>query len=62
MPPQKWSQFYMKVLAGFATDEDLKLHVTFWAPATAEQAEAKLNEIRAALRDLGLEDDASLTD
>jgi len=62
MPPQKWSQFYMKVLAGFATDEDLKLHVTFWAPATAEQAEAKLNEIRAALRDLGLDDDATLAE
>jgi len=60
MPPQKWSQFYMKVLAGFATDEDLKLNVTFWAPATSEQAESRLNEINASLRDLGLDDDAKL--
>jgi hypothetical protein len=62
IPPQKWSQFYMKVLAGFATDEDLKLHIMVWAPTTAEQAEARLNEFRAALRDLGLVDDARLAD
>ena len=62
IPPQKWSQFYMKVLAGSATDDELKLHVSAWLPTSAEQAEAKLNETRASLRDLGLDDDATLTD
>ena len=50
----------MKVLAGSATDDELKLHVSAWLPTSSEQAEAKLNETRASLRDRGLDDDAEL--
>jgi predicted transcriptional regulator len=62
IPTQRWMQFYTKVLAGSATDEDLKLHVSVWLPTSAEQAEAKLNETRAALRDLGLDGSANVAD
>ena len=50
------------MLASSATDDDLKLHVSVWLPTSAEQAEAKLNETRAALRDLGLDGLADIAD
>lgn len=50
------------MLAGFAPSEELKLHVSFRAPTTTEQSEVRSGEIRASLRDLGLDDDVELVD
>ena len=56
VPPQKWMNFYMKVLSKFAVGGGLKLKVTAEiAPpggVTAQQAE----ETRQSLRELGLQD------
>jgi hypothetical protein len=56
IPPQKWMNFYMKVLSKFAVAGGLKLKVTAEiAPpggVTAQQAE----ETRQSLRELGLAD------
>ncbi len=62
IPTQRWMQFCTKVLASSATDVELELHVSVWLPTSAEQAEAKLNETRAALCDLGLDGDADVAD
>ena len=59
MPPQKWMNFYTKVLSKYATMPDLKLEVSFEAKIDREQADAKTNETKAALRELGLDDSVS---
>jgi hypothetical protein len=56
IPPQKWMNFYTKVLSKFATLPDLKLEVSFEAKVDREQADAKAHETKAALRELGLDD------
>ncbi len=56
VPAQKWMNFYTKVLTRFASTPGLKLKVTFEAPADGAQAKAKMEEARAALRELGLDD------
>jgi hypothetical protein len=59
VPPQKWMNFYTKVLSKYATMPDLKLEVIFEAKADQEQADAKMHETKAALRELGLDDTVS---
>jgi hypothetical protein len=59
VPPQKWMNFYTKVLSKYATMPDLKLEVSFEAKIDREQADAKTNETKAALRELGLDDSVS---
>ncbi|AMV35269.1 hypothetical protein VN12_24300 [Pirellula sp. SH-Sr6A] len=59
VPPQKWMNFYTKVLSKYATMPDLKLEVVFEAKVDREQADAKMHETKAALRDLGLDDTVS---
>ena len=59
VPPQKWMNFYTKVLTRFVTEPGLKLQVSFEAPTEAEQAQNTVDEIKSALRDLGLDEDAS---
>lgn len=56
VPPQKWMNFYTKVLTRFAANPGLKLEVTFEAPIPREQAKAKADETRAGLKDLGLDE------
>ena len=51
--------FYTKVLTRFVTEPGLKLQVSFEAPTEAEQAQNTVDEIKSALRDLGLDEDAS---
>lgn len=54
VPAQKWMNFYMKVLSRFATGKGLRLRVA----VEVEEAlsEQKIEETRAALRELGLAD------
>jgi hypothetical protein len=59
VPPQKWMNFYTKVLTRFAANSDLKLRVTFEVPVEAEQADAKTSETRTGLKELGLNDNVS---
>ena len=60
VPAQKWMNLYTKVLSRFASSSGLKLTVKFEAKAECEQSERKLEETNAALRELGLENDARL--
>jgi hypothetical protein len=54
LPPQKWTNFYMKVLTRFATDPSLRLRVRFEVAPEAGVTQTQLEEIRAALQELGL--------
>ena len=59
VPPQKWMNFYTKVLTRFATNPGLKLEVGFEVPVEREQAPGKTAETRAGLKELGLDDNVS---
>ncbi|MBA2446632.1 MAG: hypothetical protein H0V51_01260 [Chloroflexi bacterium] len=48
--------FYTKVLSRFATTPGLKLQVRFELPADGHVTDAKLEETRTALRELGLDE------
>ena len=54
VPPQKWMNFYTRVLARFATQPDLKLKVRF--EVTEDVSRQKADETRVALRELGLDE------
>ena len=58
IPPQKWTNFYMRVVSPFAGTKGLNLHVQVEMPADQDdqQAKARREKIRNALRDLGLDD------
>jgi hypothetical protein len=61
VPPQKWTNFYMKVLTKFASTQEINmdLTVTFTIVATGDGqlSEQKIEETKIALRELGLDDD-----
>ena len=61
VPPQKWMNFYTKVLTRFAASPDLRLEVSFEVSIDRDQAQAKLDETRSGLKELGLDDTASLS-
>jgi hypothetical protein len=56
LAPQKWMNFYTKVLSRFATTPGLKLQVRFEVPAEGV-TDSKLDETRTALRELGLNEE-----
>jgi predicted AAA+ superfamily ATPase len=60
VPPQKWMNFYTKVLTRFAALPDLKLEVSFQVPLDPDQADAKADEARSGLKELGLGDDVNV--
>ena len=55
--PQKWMNFYTKVLSRFAAASGLKLTVTVEASPEDGISSQKLEETKVALRELGLKDD-----
>jgi len=55
IPPQKWMNFYTRVLARFATQPSLKLTLRF--EVTEDVSPQKADETRVALRELGLDED-----
>jgi hypothetical protein len=61
VPPQKWMNFYTKVLSRFASCPELKLEVSFEVPVVREQAQSKTDETRAGLKELGLDDGTVLS-
>jgi len=61
VPPQKWMNFYTKVLTRFASSPELKLEVSIEIPIDREQAQSKADETRSGLKELGLDDSATVS-
>jgi len=59
IPPRKWMNFYTKVITKLASSPGLTLHVSLEAPAEGESASAKIEDIKSALRELGLGEDVN---
>jgi len=59
IPPQKWMNFYTKVLSKFASARGLKLTVKVEVSPEGGVSRQKLDETKSALRELGLNDDVS---
>lgn len=57
VPAQKWMNFYTKVLAKFATSGGLKLTVSFEITPEGGLPPHRVEETKATLRELGLDDD-----
>jgi len=57
VPPQKWMNFYTKVLSRFVTGSGLKLTVRVEVAPQGGVSKQKVDEARSALRELGLSDD-----
>ena len=57
IPSQKWMNFYIKVLSKFAARNNLKLTSNLKISNPKGISEQKIEEMQAALRDLGLEDE-----
>lgn len=58
VPPQKWMNFYTKVVSKHATNPDLKLTVGFEVPVDESESASREHETRTALRELGLTEDS----
>ncbi len=56
VPPQKWMNFYTKVLSRFQIGEHLKLKVNVEVKPKEGIPDQKVNETKTALRELGLSD------
>ena len=54
--PQKWTNLYMKVLTKLVSTGDLKIRVSIEAPLSGEAPDQQVEETKAALRGLGLDD------
>ena len=59
MPPQKWTNFYMKVLTKLVSGGNLRLNVAVEAVRSSGVTEQLIEEMKAALRGLGLQHDVS---
>ena len=59
VPAQKWMNFYTKVVSKFAAGQGVKLKVTLEAKPEGGVSKEKLEETRAAIRELGLEGDVT---
>lgn len=60
IPPRKWMNFYTKVISKLANSPGLTLRVSLEAPAEGENASTKIEDIKIALRELGLGEDVDL--
>ena len=57
IPPQKWTQFYSKVLSKFSANKDLKLRLKINVVVDGEISDQKIEETKVALQELGLDGD-----
>ena len=57
IPPQKWMNFYTKVLSKFASAQSLRLTLKVEVSPEGGVSQQKLDETKSALRELGLNDD-----
>lgn len=53
---QKWQQFYNKVLVKFVAGKGLKMTITVEGAPEEGVSKQKIDETKAALRELGLND------
>jgi hypothetical protein len=60
VPPQKWMNFYTKVLARFATQGGLNVALQVYVEPPGGVSQQQIDEMRAALRELGLEDHVNI--
>jgi len=60
VPAQKWMNFYTKVLAKFATSGGLKLTVSFEVTPEGGLPHHRVEETKAILRELGLDDEVQV--
>lgn len=60
--PQKWMNFYTKVLARFAAGKGLKLSLTVDVQPEGGVSKAKITETKVALRELGMSEDMHIGD
>ena len=58
--PQKWMNFYTKVLSRFATAPGLRLTVSVAVAPPGGVASSKVEETRNALRELGLDEHVNI--
>ena len=56
IPPQKWMNFYAKVLTKLRVGSGLTLRVKVESKPESSISPQKLEEIKSALRELGLND------
>ncbi len=61
IPPQKWMNFYTKVLAKYATEKGLRLTLKVEVASDTGVSAQKIEETKVALRELGLNDDIETT-
>src|SRR5205814_9844752 len=59
VPPQKWMNFYTKVLSKFATQSGLKIGLNVEIAPDGGVSSQRVDEIKVALRELGLHNDVS---
>ncbi len=57
LTPHKWMNFYTRVLAPFVNSADLKISLTVEVKSDAGLSPAKLEEIKVALRGMGLNEE-----
>ena len=55
--PQKWMNLYTKVLTKFVKDGEIKIKVSMEASPTDGVTDQHIEDTKAALRKLGLDDD-----
>ena len=60
IPPQKWMNFYTKVLTPFAVGMGLKLTLKLEVSDEEGLSEPKIEDVKVALRELGLNDDVEV--
>lgn len=57
VPPQKWTTFYTRVISRFATTDGLKITINVDVEPGDGVSAQRIEETKAALRELGLDDD-----
>jgi len=57
IPPQKWMNFYTKVLSKFAASQGMKLKLSVEVKPEGGVSKQKMEETKAALRELGLNEE-----
>lgn len=60
VPPQKWMNFYTKVLSKFAAQNGLTIGLNVQIAPEGGVSNQKVDEIKVALRELGLSDDVTV--
>ena len=61
VPPQKWMNFYTKILSKMAANPDLILKISFELPTDRDQADQVADDAKTGLMELGLDDDVQIS-